>query len=126
MAFRSVELNGSGTPEVNPFIFNKNHSSGELKIKEFKSNDQEWAEFVMKNRDKTSVPPFGHEYDIVIGPVADSSVDIEIRNYKRKYGENYLDAANLKELAQRLKFTGERYIQYCFCTQKAIDQLFRD
>lgn len=47
MANRSTVLNNSGSPEVNPFIFNKSSCLGKIKIKEFKTNSCEWAEFVM-------------------------------------------------------------------------------
>ncbi|MDE6436528.1 MAG: DUF3990 domain-containing protein [Muribaculaceae bacterium] len=126
MAFRSVELNNIGAPEVNTYIFNKSHCPPELKIKEFRSNNWEWAEFVMKNRDKTTTPPYDHGYDIVIGPVADSRVDAEIEDYRQEYGEEYLEPDNLRELARRLKYSGERYVQYCFCTEAALEQLIND
>lgn len=126
MAFRSVELHGGGSPEVNLFIFNKSACRAEVKILEFKTNDWEWARFVMMNRDKSLDPPYDHGFDIVIGPVADSSVDPEIERYRHEFGETYLDPMNLKVLAGRLKYSGEKYIQYCFCTPRAIKFLIKD
>lgn len=126
MAFRSVELNDAGTPEVNPFIFNMSTCPPDLKIKVFKTNNWEWADFVMMNRDKTLDPPYDHGYDVIIGPVADSSVDREIEAYRQEFGENYRKPENLKELSRRLKYSGEKYTQYCFCTERAIQQLIRD
>lgn len=126
MAMRSVELNQEGAPEVNAYLFYKSNCPKEVKIKEFKTCNWEWAEFVMKNRDKSQNPPYKHEYDIVIGPVADSSVDSEIRMYREEYGNAYLNRECLKQLASRLKYSGERYVQYCFCTEKALKQLIRD
>ncbi|MDE5877377.1 MAG: DUF3990 domain-containing protein [Muribaculaceae bacterium] len=126
MANRSVDLRGEGMPEVNSFIFNRISCSKCVKIKEFKSNNWEWAEFVMKNRDKSAIVLYNHEYDIVIGPVADSRVDAEIRNYKQEAGENYLNPVNLKTLASRLRYAGESYIQYCFCTERSLNYLIRD
>jgi len=125
MANRSVVLNQSGTPEVNPFIFNKSACPQYLRIKEFKTNNWEWAKFVMMNRDKAIEPPYVHEYDIVIGPVADSSVDPVIDAYRHEFGEGYLLPKNLRILAQRLKYKGN-YIQYCFCSEKAIANLIND
>lgn len=125
MANRSVVLNQSGSPQVNPYIFNKTSCSPELKIKEFKSCNWEWTKFVMLNRDKSLMSPYRHGYDIVIGPVADSSVDPEIEDYKREYEDDYLLPENLKILAKRLKYPGN-YIQYCFCTEKAIKHLIYD
>lgn len=125
MANRSVVLNQAGSPEINPFIFNRSKCPNDLKIKEFKSTNWEWAAFVMMNRDKSFTPPFSHEFDIVIGPVADSSVDSVIAEYRRDFSDTYLLPSNLKILAERLKYHG-RYIQFCFCTSKAIEQLIRD
>lgn len=125
IANRSVVLNHSGSPEVNPFIFNKSRCPKDLKILEFKTNNWEWALFVMLNRDKTKIPPYSHEYDIVIGPVADSSVDSEIEEYKREFGDEFMFEENLKVLAERLKYRG-RYVQYCFCTEKALNHLIKD
>lgn len=119
-------LNNEGEAEVNPFIFNKSTCPQEIKIKQFKDSNWEWAEFVMKNRDKSQNPPYSHGYDIVIGPVADSSVDPVIENYKKEFGEDYLNREYLKILAGRLKYSGKKYIQYCFCTEAAINQLIKD
>lgn len=125
MANRSVVLNQSGSAEVNPFIFNKSSCPPELKIKEFRSNNWEWARFVMMNRDRSIISPYAHDYDIVVGPVADSSVDAEIESYRREYGDEYLLPKNLKILASRLKYHSS-YTQYCFCTARAIENLIRD
>lgn len=125
MANRSVVLNQSGHPEVNLYIFNKSACSTDLKIKEFKSNNWEWAEFVMMNRDKSMIPPYEHGYDIVIGPVADSSIDPEIDAYRQEFGNDFLKPKNLKILAMRLKYHNN-YTQYCFCSKKAIETLIHD
>lgn len=126
MANRSVTLNNGGEAEVNPFIFNKSTCHDDLRIKVFKDSNWEWAEFVMMNRDKSQIPPYNHGYDIVIGPVADSVVDPVIEAYKKEFGDRYLDRDNLKVLASRLKYSGEKYIQYCFCTEAACNQLIKD
>lgn len=125
MANRSVVLNHMGSPEVNPFIFNRSRCPSEIKIKEFKTSNWEWAEFVMKNRDRQHKPAFSHEFDIVIGPVADSSVDPEIHAYKEEFGSDYLLKKNLRILAQRLMYRSQ-YIQYCFCTAEALKYLIHD
>lgn len=126
MANRSVILNNKGEAEVNPYLFYKSAAPNELKIKIFKDSNWEWAEFVMRNRDKSQIPPYNHGYDIVIGPVADSIVDQIIEDYKNEFRGSYLDKENLKILATRLKYSGEKYIQYCFCTEAACNQLIKD
>ncbi|MDE6415998.1 MAG: DUF3990 domain-containing protein [Duncaniella sp.] len=126
MATRCAELEQTGSPEVNSFIFNRKQSEAHLNIKEFKHNDWEWAKFVMLCRDKSHTPPFTHDYDVVIGPVADSSVDPIIEEYREEYGKDYLVPENLKILAAQLRYSGSPYIQYCFCTDTSLNFLFPD
>ena len=126
MANRCVDLEHTGSAEMNPFIFNRRSCPKDIRIKEFRGYDWEWAEFIMKNRDRTYDPPYSHGYDIVIGPVADSRVDPIISEYKLEFGEGYADPENLKVLASRLVYPGSLYIQYCFCTLKGLQFLYRD
>ena len=58
------------------------------------------------------------DYDIVIGPVADAILDEVIPQYKREFGEDYLQDNALEVFASRVSQFGSSYIQYCFCTQK--------
>ncbi|MDE6485358.1 MAG: DUF3990 domain-containing protein [Duncaniella sp.] len=126
MATRCAELEQIGLPEVNSFFFNRKQCVAHLKIKEFRHNDWEWAKFVMMCRDKSCAPPFAHDYDVVIGPVADSSVDPVIEEYRDEYGQDYLAPENLHILAARLRYSGAPYIQYCFCTKHSLNFLFPD
>lgn len=126
MANYRKDLEDDGSPEISPFIFNKARCHPDIKIKEFKTRNWEWARFVMMNRDRSQNPPYLHEYDIVIGPVADSHVDDQIAEYKSRYPHNYNDPDKLTELALLLRYPGTDYIQYCFCTQRAVDELISD
>lgn len=47
-------------------------------------------------------------------------------NIVRQCGEAYLDESNLSILVSRISQFGLSYIQYCFCTQKAINELIKD
>ena len=69
---------------------------------------------------------FKHNYDIVIGPVADAFVEQEIAKYKAAFKANYMEEDSLKEFASRISQFGNEYIQYCFCTQRAIDELIKE
>ena len=69
---------------------------------------------------------FKHNFDIVIGPVADAFIDQEIKNYIQQYGETYLEESNLNTFVSKISQFGLSYIQYCFCTQKAINELIKD
>lgn len=126
MAQRTTTIMGEGSPEVSPFIFNPTKCPVDVKIKKFENRTAEWALFVLKNRERDYDHAFKHNYDIVIGPVADSRVDAILMEYKRCLGEEYDKLENLTKLAKQLKYPGSEYIQYCFCTKKGIKQLILD
>lgn len=126
MAQRTTTIMGKGSPEVTPFIFNLKKCSKDVRIKKFEGRNAEWALFVLNNREREYSRPFKHDYDIVIGPVADARVDTILTEYKKKLGAKYAEEENLSKLAQQLKYPGSEYIQYCFCTEKGIEQLILD
>ncbi len=57
-----------------------------------------------------------HNYDILIGPIADDTVGVQIR----RYNTGYLSASALVE---ELKFKGDRAMQYFFGTGRALKYL---
>ena len=59
-----------------------------------------------------------HTYDIVIGPIADDTVGVQIRRFIM----GYLSASALVE---ELRFRGDHAVQYFFGTQKAVELLKR-
>lgn len=69
---------------------------------------------------------FTHNYDIVIGPVADAFVDKEIERHKQKYGARYLDTEALLDFAEHVSQFGNKYVQYCFCTKEALKELIKE
>lgn len=124
MANRTTAIEAIGTPEITPFIFLERHCPKDLRILKFNKRTAQWALFVMENRDREK--PFQHDYDIVIGPVADSRVDPILQDFKNKHGKNTSDPDKLEELAEQLRYPGSEYLQYCFCTPRAIQQLILD
>ena len=70
MAERTATIYG-GKGIVSVFEFDREgaFADKELSIKEFAIPNEEWALFVMGNRDRNSEHPT-HHFDIVIGPVA--------------------------------------------------------
>lgn len=58
----------------------------------FEKPDKEWAEFIYKNRTR-STPAFSHDYDIVIGPIADDGVAYLLNRYEEGF-------CTLEELAK--------------------------
>lgn len=97
-------------PVVNSYSFNeKVMASGKLKVKLFSDNSDGWAEFILNNRND---PEFHHDYDLVVGPIADDTMRKQFFRYEA-------GIISLDELARNLTFSEEN-IQYCFCTKKAI------
>ena len=96
--------------------FGRGAQSSELKVKVFKEPDWEWARFVMSNRDINTTQPC-HDYDIVIGPVADDT----IARLLRLYTENFI---NEEQLLHELTFS-KVTSQYFFHSEAAIKMLKR-
>ena len=71
MARRTSAIYG-GEPIVTEFEFDESALSF-LSVKMFKDPSEEWALFVMANRSRKNVQPT-HDFDIVIGPVADDTI----------------------------------------------------
>ena len=94
-----------------------------LKVKEFKGFSAEWSKFIILNR---SDETFSHDYDVVIGPVADAFVDREIERHRQKYGIHYLDTEALLDFAEHVSQFGDKYTQFCFCTERALKELIKE
>lgn len=119
IAIRTTRVLQQGQAIVNGFEFNEAvlTSPENLKIKIFPDYSEDWADFVVLNRkNKTELPV--HDYDIVVGPIADDTVGVQIR----RYIQGYIPA---KQLVEELRFHGNHAIQYFFGTQQAIKLLKR-
>lgn len=115
---------GGGAIVVNAYVFNASEARKRgLKILEFKGFCVEWARFVITNRESKVT---AHDYDIVIGPVADAVFDSVLAQYKAECGDNYLEDKNLKTFVGRVSQFGLNYIQYCFCTRQSLDILYKE
>ena len=88
-----------------------------LKVKRFDGYSEEWAKFVFDNRQNLSDSNI-HDFDIVIGPIANDKVGVQIRNYFE--GNITFDV-----FLERLKYMKGITIQYFFGTEKAIKHLKR-
>lgn len=114
MAARTVKM-FRGEPTLSSFEFELESAIKQgLKIKIFNSPDEEWARFVMANRDINVTQP-SHDYDIVIGPVADDT----IARLLRMFMENFISE---QQLVKELTFS-EVTSQYFFHTEAAINML---
>lgn len=104
-----------GTTVVQEYEFDETIlSSSDINVLKFDSVCAEWAEFIYKNRSRTN-PPFIHNYDIVIGPIADDGVAYLLGRYEE-------GSFTIEELAEELKFK-RLNSQYFFGTSKAISLL---
>ena len=115
MAKRRARTTLNGKPTITTFLFDELHlTSGEFEVKVFDGVSEEWADFILKNR-KASLTGFSHSFDIVVGPVADDGVVLQLNLYEQQY-------ITLSELVERLKYRDINN-QYFFGTEKAIQTL---
>ena len=118
MAARTTRFLNEGTPTLLCFEFDEEEATkNRLNIKVFTDYTEEWAEFVVMNRKNNSDVP-AHPYDIVIGPIADDTVGVQIRRFIMGY-------MSVSALVEELRFKGDHAIQYLFGTPKAIKLLKR-
>lgn len=96
---------------VNVFTIQK-EALQNLKILHFHIADEQWVDFVYKNR---NVKNFYHSYDIVIGPVADDRVNLSFSLYEQRI-------ITKKELIARLE-TYKLKDQILFHTEEALKLL---
>lgn len=116
MACQKVRQNRSGSPVVSEFFFDESiMDSDELNIKQFPDYSEEWALFVIKNRDEAVNQPC-HDYDIVYGPIADDGVTYQLRRYQG-------GVISLERLIEELKYAKGITFQYFFGTERALKKL---
>jgi len=115
MARRTVSIY-RGEPVVSRFEFDEIAAGNDplLSIKRFDEPSEEWALFVIANRSREQKHPV-HQYDIVIGPVADDTIATLFRNFD----DGIID---LPMLVNGLKYK-KVSSQYLFHTQQAVAYL---
>lgn len=89
----------------------------DLKVKVFPEKAcVEWLLFVDANRDRKNSSPI-HDYDIVVGPIADDGVVLQLTNYR----EGIYSPEQAAQLLQ------DRYLdqQYYFGTERALHFLHK-
>ena len=77
---------------------------------------QEWAQFILNNRHATR-NGFHHNYDIVVGPIADDGVVQQLDLYE-------MGMITMAQLVEALRYR-ELNNQYYFGTERAIQYLKR-
>ena len=116
MALRTANRMRTGSPVVSAFEFdNSILHQDRLNIKLFDDYSVEWAEFILMNRKNLSDSP-AHKYDIVIGPIANDTVGVQIRRFIMGY-------ISIEKLIEELKYRGNHSVQYFFANEVAIKYL---
>lgn len=116
MAFQKINQTKEGKAEVTEFLFDETVMvSGDLKVLSFPDYCEEWASFVLANRDKQRQHPI-HDYDIVYGPIADDGVTYQLRRYEG-------GVISLSRLVEELKYAKGITFQYYYGTQRALQSL---
>ena len=108
-----VRREGSGIPTVTSFEFDES-AMERLNVKRFEGYSKEWAEFILMNRNNISDKP-AHDFDIVIGPIADDGVGTQIRRLSRGF-------ITFDAFLEELKYSKVTY-QYFFGTEQALTYL---
>lgn len=115
MARKKANLfGGEPTVLVYEFEIEKVDEVG-LKMKTFPEKaTPEWIKFIEQNRDKQGNSPT-HDYDIVVGPIADDGVVVQLANYRN-------EILSPEDAARRLQ---DKYLdqQIYFGTTKALKLL---
>jgi len=111
MAQKKARLFG-GVPKLITFELDEAALMSDLKVKVFPEKAcVEWLLFVDANRDRKNTEPI-HDYDIVIGPIANDGVVLQLTNYRE-------GIYSPEEAARLLQ---DRYLdqQYYFGTERAV------
>lgn len=108
-----IRREGVGVPTVTSFDFDES-ALNVLNVMRFDGYSKEWAEFILLNRNNTSDVP-AHDYDIVVGPIADDGVGTQIRRLSRGF-------ITFDAFLEELEYS-KVSIQYFFGTEEAIKYL---
>ena len=111
--FEQMEI---GSPLVQEYFVDEIEMQ-KLKCLIFNDYTEEWAKFILQNRNNPSTIS-AHDYDIVIGPIANDRVGVQLWKYESRL-------IDLPTLVKRLKYMKGITIQYFFGTERAIELLKR-
>lgn len=114
LAERKTEQTGVGEPTLNTYYFDETALT-RLNILTFDSYTEEWADFVLLNRQNRTKTQ-AHGYDIVIGPIANDAVGIQIRRFTS-------GLITKETFLQELKYMKGVTMQYFFANEEAIKYL---
>lgn len=105
-----------GYPVIQEYEFDESLLSGtDLKVLKFDKPSTEWAKFIFKNRNRDY--NFTHDFDIVIGPIANDGVAYLLGRYEE-------GTLTIEELSDKLDYK-KLNSQYFFGTNKSLKYLKR-
>lgn len=116
MAKTKVDQLESGQPVVLKYQIDESKMDG-LRVLRFENYCEDWAKFILLNRNNSSREPV-HDYDIVIGPIANDRIGVQLWKYETH-------SIDLKTLVHNLQYMKGVTIQYFFGTERAISLLER-
>lgn len=116
MAIRTTQRMMEGEPTINAYQFDETllEDGSPLSIRVFKDYSADWAKFILKNRTNLN-DSAAHPYDIVVGPIADDTVGLQLH----RFIQGYID---IEHMITELRFHKPAF-QYFFGTEKAIKHL---
>ena len=116
MAKTKVEQMETGVATVQTYEADETAMAA-LRVLRFDDYSEEWAKFILLNRNNDSPEP-AHDYDIVIGPIANDRVGVQLWKYENK-------SIDLPTLVHNLRNMKGITFQYYFGTERAIKILKR-
>ena len=116
MAKTKVEQLETGTPTVLAFEVDEQQMA-KLKVQHYSEYSEDWAKFILLNRRNSTHEPV-HDYDIVIGPIANDRVGVQLWKYETQ-------SIDLPTLVRNLQHMKGITFQYFFGTEQAIKLLRR-
>ena len=114
-AERKLLQYGTGFKIVQSYFLDEQKLDG-MKVLRFDSYTEEWADFILLNRQNKERRSL-HDYDVVIGPIANDTVGFQIR----RYTEGIITKAQFLQEIMYHQVT----MQYFFGTERAINILER-
>ena len=116
MAQVKVEQLETGSPVVQSYLV-EDEALDTLRVLRFDGYSEEWAKFILMNRNNPADKPT-HDYDVVIGPIANDRVGVQLWRYENR-------SIDLPTLVRNLQYMNGVTFQYFFGTERAIKLLKR-
>ena len=115
-AAKVVDREESGEPVITAYEFDEAClTDGTIKVKIFEEYSLEWVDFIIANRHNRTNQNL-HDYDIVVGPIADDDVGTQLFRFDRGYIDKDV-------LVEKLKSKKPQFIQYFFSSEAAVSYL---